>query len=105
MGGVVALGEQDEGVEDAQLGAPLVEGHAELVVEQPAQGAAAGPDPPPELGQRGVVLGPLAQHPGDGAQPVVGRLRQVQGLFGSLVELVDEDAAQAGAGAIVADAY
>ena len=35
----MAVGEEHEGVVDAQLGAPLVEGHAELVVEQPAEGA------------------------------------------------------------------
>jgi hypothetical protein len=51
VGDVVVVGEQDERVEDAQLGAPLVEGHAELVVEQAAECAGAGADRPAEPGQ------------------------------------------------------
>ena len=51
VGGVVAVGEQDECVIDAQLRAPLVEGHAEFVVEQPAERAGAGSDPLAEFGQ------------------------------------------------------
>src|SRR5262249_40225520 len=51
VGCVVALGEEDERMRDAQLRAPLVEGHAELVAEQPAEGASAGADRLAELGQ------------------------------------------------------
>jgi transcriptional regulator with XRE-family HTH domain len=51
LDGVVAVGQEDQRVVDAHLCTPLVEGHADLVVEQPAQGAGAGPDRPPELGQ------------------------------------------------------
>ena len=53
----------------------------------------------PELGQRGVVRGVLVQHPGDGPQPVVVWLGQLQWLLVCLVEFVDEDPVQAGAGA------
>src|SRR4051812_6228607 len=61
VGRVVALGEQDERVADAQLGAPFVEGHAELVVQEAAQRTgrrlrSAGRAPPvgccrPEMGR------------------------------------------------------
>ena len=49
MGRVVAVGEKDERVIDAQLCAPLIEGHTEFVAEQPAESAGAGSGPPPEL--------------------------------------------------------
>src|SRR5919198_1654986 len=90
VGRVVVVGEQDERVVDAQLRAPLVERHAELVVEQSAEGAGAGSDPPPELGQWGVVRGLLVEHARDGSQAVVAWLWQVQRLLGHLVKLVDE---------------
>ena len=43
----------------------------------------------------------LVQHPGDGLQPVVVWFRQLQWLLVRLVEFVDEDSAQAGAGGAV----
>jgi hypothetical protein len=101
MGGVVAVGQQDQCVIDAQLGAPLVEGQAELVVEQSAERAGAGADRPPEFGQRGVVPGLVVEQLGDGSQPVIARLWQLQRLLEGHLELVDEDPAQAGAGGAV----
>jgi hypothetical protein len=95
VGGVVAVGQQDQGVIDAQLGAPLVEGQAELVVEQPAERAGAG------AGQRGVVPGLVVEQLGEGSQPVIARLWQPQRLLEGHPELVDEDPAQAGAGGAV----
>ena len=70
-------------------------------MEQPAEGAAAGSDPPPELGQRGVVRGLLVQHRATARNRSSVGSGRCSGLFGSLVELVDEDAVQAGAGAAV----
>lgn len=51
------VGEEDQGVMETQLGAPLGEGHVEICPEQPGQRAAAGTDVPAELGERAVVAG------------------------------------------------
>jgi hypothetical protein len=93
----VAVGQQDERMIDAQLRAPLIEGQAELVMEQSAEGARAGAGRPAELGQRGVVGGLVVQDLCDGPQPVIARLRQLQRLLGRRAELVDENPAQPGA--------
>jgi peptidoglycan/LPS O-acetylase OafA/YrhL len=50
-GGVVALGEQDQRVANPQLGAPVIERHAEFVVEQTAERTGAGSDLSAEYGQ------------------------------------------------------
>ena len=97
VGRVVAVGEKDECVIDAQLRAPLIEGHAEFVVEQPAEGTGTGSDPLPEFGQRGAVCGMLVQHPRDGLQPIIVWLRQLQWLLVRFAEFVDEDPAEASA--------
>jgi len=75
--GVVAVGEQDECVIDAQLGAPFIEGHAEFVVEQSAECAGAGSDGLPESGQCGVVIGSFVQNSRNSPQPVVVWFRQM----------------------------
>ena len=74
-----------------------MESHAEFVAEQSAEGAGAGSDRLPEFGQRGVVCRRLVQHPGNGLQSIVLRLRQVQWLFVRFAEFVDEDAEEASA--------
>ena len=94
----MAVGQQDERVIDAQLRAPLIEGQAEFVVEEPAEGTGAGAGRPSEFGQRGVVGRLVVQQLGDRPQPVIAGLGQLQRLLGRLAELVDEDPAQPGAG-------
>ena len=94
----MAVGQQDERVIDAQLRAPLIEGQAEFVVEEPAEGTRAGAGRPAELGQRGVVARLGVQDLRDGPEPVIAGLGQLQRLLGRLAELVDEDPAQPGAG-------
>lgn len=89
---------------DAQDGAPTVKAHAEFDVEQPTQRARAGSGTSPQLRQRRGLSGVGAQQIGDGAQPVVARLGQMQGLIGGLDEFVDHHGTQpfVGAGAGVA---
>src|ERR1700743_2882753 len=53
----VAVGEQDEREVEAELGPPLAEAHAELLVEEAGQRALAGADAAPELHQGRVVRG------------------------------------------------
>src|SRR6185437_2416003 len=55
VGDRVAVGEQDQGEVEAELGPPLAEAHAELLVEEAGQGPLAGADPAPELDQGRVV--------------------------------------------------
>src|SRR5690242_10567242 len=77
LGDRAAVGEMYQGVVDAQDGAPAVEAHPELAVEQAAQGALAGARGPAELGQRRGPGRIGMQKIGDRTQPVVSRLGQM----------------------------
>src|SRR3569833_4087614 len=82
-----AVGQVDHGVVDAQDRAPALEAHAQVGVEQAAQGALTRSRGTPQLGQGRVLPGVGAQQVGDGPQPVVVRVGQVQGLLGRLDEV------------------
>ena len=76
------LGQQDQRVVQAQLGAPLREGHAEIGLEEAGEGAVAGADLPAQLGQ-GAGVGRIgAQDLADRPQPRGGGRGQVQRLLG-----------------------
>ena len=65
----------------AQLRAPLAEGHAEIATEQPGQGAFAGADLTTELSQRPIVCRIGLEDLRDGKQQRLGRSRQILRLL------------------------
>ena len=97
LGDGAVRGQQEHGVLQAQLGAPLREGHLGIAAEQPAEGALAGPGGVPELGQGARIGRVTGQDGGHVAQPGIGGRGQMmmQGRRGH--QAAQGDAVQVGA--------
>ncbi|GAB3451778.1 hypothetical protein GCM10027436_50550 [Actinophytocola sediminis] len=93
----MVVGQQQQCVVQAQLGAPLGKGHAEVSAEQPAQGAFARADLAAELAECAAVGDIVPQQLTHRAHARVGRCGELTGQLTRRPQLIEQHRAQSAA--------